>query len=142
MVGRLLTAGILISVLAGCASTNDTYISQSVKSSANNSYQPNKSYINVVTNLFRWEMYKLPKEDQLRQEQAVFFALDNSEEGEVIEWYGENDSSGKVSVVMSYPQGGGYCRVLFSQINYKQKVRDFKETACRNGSTNWTFLRR
>ena len=144
VVGRLLIVSILISVLAGCAGTSrDTYISNSVNSSANNSYQPNKSYVNVVTNFFKWEMYKLPYEDQVKQEQAVFYALDNSEEGEVIEWYSnENNSSGKVSIVMSYPQGSGYCRVLFSQINYKDKLRDFKETACRNGSTTWSFLRR
>lgn len=141
MVGRLLTVCILISLLGGCASRDQTYVSHSVKSSANNSYLPNKSYVSVVSNFFKWEMNKLPYEDQVKQEQAVFFALDNSNEGEVIEWYSDH-SSGKVSVMMSYPQGSGYCRVIFSQINYKNKSRDFKETACRNGSSDWKFLRR
>lgn len=141
MVGKLLTVCILTNLLVACASTQETYISHSVNSSANDSYQSNKSSINVVANLFQWKMNKLPYTDQVKQEQAVFFALDNSNEGEVIEWFGDN-SSGKVSVVMSYPMGSGYCRVIFSQINYKNKSRDFKETACRNGSVDWKFIRR
>ena len=43
---------------------------------------------------------------------------------------------------MTYPQGSGYCRVLMSQIVYKGKKRDFKETACINSVDNtWRFVR-
>lgn len=144
VVGRLLILSLCISLLGACASQKETYISSSVGSSANNSYSPNTSYINLVSNFFSWKMHKLPKEDQLKQEQAVFFALDNSNEGDVVEWYGNKDlnSHGKVMIAMTYPQGGGYCRVVLSQINYKDKTRDFKETACRNGPDNrWRFIR-
>lgn len=144
VVGRLLILSLCISFLGACASQKSTYISNSVGSSANNSYSPNKSYVNIVSNFFSWKMHKLPHEDQIKQEQAIFFALDNSEEGEVIEWFGNNDnhSHGKVMVAMTYPQGSGYCRVVLSQINYKDKTRDFKETACRNGPDNrWRFIR-
>jgi len=143
VVGKLLTVSILISLLGGCASNQETYISHSVNSSANNSYQPTRSSVDIVSNFLQWRMSKLPHEDQVKQEQAVFFALDNSDEGEVVEWYSDiNNSSGKVSIMMSYPQGSGYCRVIFSQINYNNKSRDFKETACRNGSVDWRFIRR
>ena len=142
VVGRLLILSLCISLLGACASNKETYISSSVGSSANNSYSPNKSYINMVSNFFSWKMHKLPTEDQLKQEQAVFFALNNSTEGEVVEWFGASDNShGKVMIAMTYPQGGGYCRVVMSQINYKDKSRDFKETACRNGDTRWQFVR-
>lgn len=142
VVGRLLILSLCISLLGACASNKETYISSSVGSSANNSYSPNKSYINMVSNFFSWKMHKLPAEDQLKQEQAVFFALNNSTEGEVVEWFGASDNShGKVMIAMTYPQGGGYCRVVMSQINYKDKSRDFKETACRNGDTRWQFVR-
>jgi len=145
VVGRLLILSLLCSSLIGCAGSNkQTYVSHSVGSSANNSYQANTSYVTTVTNFFKWQMHKLPKEDQLKQEQAVFFALNNSDEGEVIQWYGNQDegSHGKVSIAMTYPQGSGYCRVVFSQINYKGKTRDFKETACRNGpDQRWRFIR-
>jgi len=143
VVGRLLILSLCISLLGACASNKETYISSSVGSSANNSYYPNKSYINMVSNFISWKMHKLPTEDQLKQEQAVFFALNNSTEGDVVEWFGnENNSHGKVAIAMTYPQGGGYCRVILSQINYKDKTRDFKETACRNGPDNrWRFIR-
>jgi surface antigen len=143
VVGRLLILSLCISLLGGCASHKETYVSNSVGSSANNSYSPNKSYINIVTNFMSWKMHKLPAEDQVKQEQAVFFALNNSEEGDVVEWFGKkNNSHGKVMIAMTYPQGSGYCRVVFSQINYKSKTRDFKETACRNGpKKGWTFVR-
>jgi surface antigen len=113
-----------------------------VGSSANTSYSPNTSYISVVSNFAKWKSYKLPAEDQLLQEQAVFFALNNLQEGDTTEWVGQKDAShAKVRVVMTYPMGGGFCRVLLSQINYKQKVRSFKETACKNGSSKWKFIR-
>ena len=141
--GRLLILSLCISLLGACASNKETYVSNSVGSSANNSYSPNKSYINMVTNFVSWKMHKLPHEDQIKQEQAVFFALNNSTEGDVVEWFGKaNNSHGKVMIAMTYPQGGGYCRVILSQINYKSKTRDFKETACRNGPDNrWRFIR-
>lgn len=144
MVGRLLILSLCISLLGACASQQTTYVnSNSVGSSANNSYSPNKSYINVVTNFMQWKMHKLPYEDQIKQEQAVFFALNNTDEGQVIEWFSDdNNSSGKVAIQMTYPQGSGYCRVVFSQINYKSKTRNFKETACKNSAVEgWTFIR-
>jgi len=96
----------------------------------------------MVSNFFSWKMHKFPAEDQLKQEQAVFFALNNSTEGDVVEWFGNsNNSHSEVMIAMTYPQGGGYCRVVMSQINYKDKSRDFKETACRNGDTRWQFVR-
>lgn len=140
MVGKLLTLGILISALTGCGTTQ-TYTSYSVKSSASTGYTTPNSSVTTIANLFQWKMYKLPHQDQVKQEQAVFFALDTLDEGEVTEWFG-NNSSGKVSVMMSYPMGSGYCRVLFTQINYKGKTRNFKETACKNGSPNWQFVRK
>ena len=141
VVGRLLILSLCISLTA-CGTPTRTYISDSVGSSANTSYSPNTSYIIIVSNFAKWKSYKLPAEDQLLQEQAVFFALDNLQEGDTTEWVGkENASHGKVRVVMTYPMGGGFCRVLLSQINYKQKVRSFKETACKNGSSKWKFVR-
>ena len=93
VVGRLLILSLCISLLGACASNKETYISSSVGSSANNSYSPNKSYINMVSNFFSWKMHKLPAEDQLKQEQAVFFALNNSTEGDVVEWVDNHDGS-------------------------------------------------
>ena len=67
------------------------------------------------------------EEDKKKQQQAIFYALDNLPEGEIIRWHNEdNNSWGRVKIVSSYPQGSGYCRIIFSQISKKGKIRDFK----------------
>lgn len=134
---------ISVSILSGCANTQETYLnSSSVGSSANTTYLETSTSVATVVNLFRWSSAKLPKEDQLKQEQAVFYALDNLEEGQVTKWYNaKNGSQGAVKVVMTYPSGSGFCRVLLSQITYKNKTRDFKETACINHLRTWKFIR-
>ena len=76
------------------------------------------------------------------EQQAVFFALDNLSEGEIIRWHNDDsDSWGRIKVVSSYPQGSGYCRVIFTQISKKGKIRDFKETACKDVAYDgWLFI--
>tara|TARA_X000000950_G_scaffold287524_1_gene400138 strand:+ start:2138 stop:2578 length:441 start_codon:yes stop_codon:yes gene_type:complete len=132
-----------VSLLTACANTQETYItSHSVNASVNSNYQSTSTSFATVVNLLKWGMYKLPKEDQVKQEQAVFFALDNLEEGEVTNWYNaKNGSQGAVKISMTYPAGSGHCRVILSQISYKNKVRDFKETACINHLRTWKFIR-
>ena len=134
---------ISVSLLTSCANTQETYItSGSVTSSTNSKYLETSTSVATVVNLFRWGLHKLPKEDQLKQEQAVFYALDNLEEGQVTRWYNaKNGSQGAVKVSMTYPAGSGFCRVILSQITYKNKTRDFKETACINHFMTWKFIR-
>ena len=63
---------ISVSILSGCANTQETYInSSSVGSSANTTYLETSTSVATVVNLFRWSSAKLPKEDRLKQEQAV-----------------------------------------------------------------------
>ena len=55
---------------------------------------------------------------------------------------GKNDTFGLVKIVSSYPHGSGYCRVIFTQISKKGKVRDFSETACKDVAyRGWQFIR-
>ena len=63
---------ISVSILSGCANTQETYInSSSVSSSANTTYLETSTSVATVVNLFRWSSAKLPKEDQLKQEQGA-----------------------------------------------------------------------
>ena len=73
----------------------------------------------------------------------MFFALENVDNGASTSWYNnETGTNGTVMVVSTYPMGSGYCRVVLSRLNYKGKMRDFKETACRESCHNgWRFLR-
>jgi surface antigen len=99
--------------------------------------------VEVWYNFMRNNMGKLTNEDREKQDQAVYFALDNLEEGKVVAWHNmKSDTHGFVKVVASYPHGGGYCRVVFTQIKKKDKIRDFKETACRDVAyQGWQFIR-
>jgi surface antigen len=142
--GILLLA--LISILGACSSTSNvqTYnTTDTTTSSVQSTYQPANGYVGIVVNLTKWHWYRLPAEDRMKQEQAVYFALDNVENGDGTSWYNNNTgSNGEVIVVSTYPMGSGYCRVMLSKLNYKGKLRHFKETACREtGHEGWRFLR-
>jgi surface antigen len=83
-------------------------------------------------------------EDKQQQQEAVFYALNNADNGEVVEWFNvKNNTQGKVKPVQTYPQGSGYCRTLFSAISVKNKSRTFTETACiEGGHEGWRFIRK
>ena len=142
--GILLLA--LISLLGACSSTTgvQTYnTTDTTTSSVQSTYQPSNGYVGIVVNLTKWHWYRLPAEDRLKQEQAVYFALDNVENGDGTSWYNnDTGTNGEVLIVSTYPMGSGYCRVMLSKLNYKGKLRHFKETACREtGQDGWRFLR-
>ena len=138
---------LLISFLTACSSTGEKLTSYtnstSTTSSVQSTYQPNDSYVSVIVNFTKWHWYRLPDEDRQAQEQAMYFALDNIENGETTSWYNnDTGTNGTVLVLSTYPQGSGYCRIVVSRLNYKGKMRDFKETACREtGHQGWRFLR-
>ena len=74
--GILLLA--LISLLGACSSTTgvQTYnTSDTASSSVQSSYQPSNGYVGVIVNLTKWHWYRLPANDRLKQEQAMYFAL-------------------------------------------------------------------
>jgi surface antigen len=143
--GILLLA--LISLLGACSSTGsrvETYnTSNSTNSSVQSTYQPSNGYVGVLVNLTKWHWYRLPAEDRMKQEQAVYFALDNNENGQQTGWYNnQTGTNGEVHIASTYPMGSGYCRTLVSKLNYKGKTRYFKETACReSGHEGWRFIR-
>ena len=138
---------LLISLTVGCSSTGDTVKSYSTShstiSSVQSAYQPANSYVGIIANFTQWQWYRLPDGDRKSQEQAMFFALDNVDNGHSSSWYNnETGTNGTVMVVSTYPMGSGYCRVVLSRLNYKGKMRDFKETACKeSGHEKWRFLR-
>ena len=142
VVGKLFT--ILISLLLiSCGSTTDNkYNSKSAYLSTEDNYYSGAHPVTLASNFFKYKFFSLSTEDKKRQQQAVFYALDNLHEGEIIRWHNDDKNTfGKIKVVSSYPQGSGYCRVIFSQISKKGKIRDFKETACKDTSYDgWLFI--
>ena len=130
-------------VLGGCAGTEYKGGSTSATSSVVTHYKPVNSMLQAGINLATFNYYRLPKHLQRKQEQAVYHALNHLENGETTYWHDDNSNDrGAVHVTMTYPQGGGYCRVLMTQVSYRGKIRDYTEKACINNVENtWRFIR-
>ena len=94
---------LLISLTVGCSSTGDVKsysTSHSTISSVQSAYQPANSYVGIIANFTQWQWYRLPDIDRKAQEQAMFFALDNVDNGESSSWYNnETGTNGTVMVV-------------------------------------------
>tara|TARA_B000000557_G_scaffold234647_1_gene209927 strand:+ start:197 stop:694 length:498 start_codon:yes stop_codon:yes gene_type:complete len=138
---------IILTISVGLTSCGTTgyqfHTSESTYASAEQYYHPANSTATVLINSIKWSTHKMNDYDREQQQNAVFFALNNLQNGETTRWYnGNTGARGAVRVSMTYPQGSGYCRVIMSQIVYKGKHRDFKETACINSVDNtWRFIR-
>lgn len=133
-----------IGLLSACSAQNTlTHTSESSYASTQSNYRPVDTSVGALINYMSWNINRMETYDQQQQEQAVFFALNNLQNGEVTRWYnGNTGAKGAVKVSMTYPQGSGYCRVIMSQIFYNSKERNFKEVACINAVDNsWRFIR-
>lgn len=142
----ILCSLLIIISLTGCmgSGANRTYdTSTSTISSVQSTYQPANSYVSIIANFAKWQWHRLPEEDRRQQEQALFFALDNVENGQSSNWYNNNTgTNGKIMVMSTFPMGSGYCRTVISRLQHKGKMRDFKETACKEtGHTGWRFVK-
>ena len=140
--GKLFLLITSLALLTACGTTSQ-YTSYSTVSSVNNQYVPPESTVSVVRNMFVWQTYMMSKEDKRRQEQAVFFLLDHGKPGDTTNWYNaETNSQGIVTIWQTHPMGSGYCKIIISQITYKNKTRDYQERACINSvEKKWTFIR-
>lgn len=141
--GKLLILATISINLIGCAS-HSPYVSSSAMFSADPRTIPAQNAYALIYGLSKYNYYGLSREDKNQQQEAVFYALDNADNGEVVEWYNvKNNTYGKVKPVQSYPQGSGYCRTLFTLISVKNKHRTFTETACvEGGHEGWRFIRK
>ena len=73
--------------------------------------------VNIVNGLYIANRYGLDQQQKQKQTAAFYTAL-NSDYGKVISWY-ERDAMGHVKSVHGYPQGRGFCRVVYSQVTVK-----------------------
>ena len=96
----------------------------------------------AIGNAYVARVYGLDDAQKAQQNAAVYAALD-SEYGRVVSWY-DRDAMGHVKAVHGYPQGRGYCKVIYSAVTVRGKVRQFEETACQNhyDSRGWKFVRK
>lgn len=98
--------------------------------------------LGAISNAYISSTYGLDDAQKHQQSSAVYAALE-SEYGKVVSWY-DRDAMGHVKAVHGYPQGRGYCRVIYSAVTVRGRTREFTETACQNyyDSRGWKFVRK
>lgn len=85
----------------------------------------------------------LKREEKSMHQSAVYFALNNAHNGEIVSWYSKKRlAGGKVRVIHSYPISGGYCRTYQAFIQVKGKSRNRTNNACKYiNDTPWLFYK-
>ena len=96
---------------------------------------------NLVFNAYRNVFSRLNKEDSRKHQQAVFFALNRLDNGEITKWYSEDGyHMGQVQVMVTAMVNGEMCRRIYSVILLKSDQRTFEEWVCFKTSSNtWNF---
>lgn len=138
---RLLISTAIIVSLSACSVTpyQSSTISTPVVTAPNGG---GSMIVSAVQHVYIANRYSLDKDQKLKQTQAVYTAL-ASDYGKVIHWY-EQDAMGAVKAVHGYPQGVGFCRVIFSAITVRGTTRQFDETACKKHyeDDHWYFIKK
>lgn len=114
---------------------------QSWSQPLNTDWQRNDSIVGLVYNATKWYSTKLAKNDQLYHGQAVIHALNNAENGQVVEWFNDYDGSyGKVMISMTWPASGDICRRMYHYVRRDNAEKSWGETACMSSNTGrWVF---
>jgi surface antigen len=138
--GKFLTLTVLLGSLGACAS-HSPYTSNSVNYAPVHSNVPGHQLGIILYNLGKYSSLRLSPEQKQKQTTAVYSALEG-EYGDVYNWY-EHTAMGSVKAVHGYPQGSGYCKVIYSTVTNKGSSRNFTETACKEaGHDGWRFIRK
>jgi len=107
-----------------------------------NNWSRGDTLIGFTYNISKYLTTRLKKEDQALHSQAVYHALNNLENGEVVEWFNDRtDAQGKAKIVYTFPASGNICRRVHSWVRYGADSKSFEDTACRNTAVNtWNFI--
>ena len=107
------------------------------------SVQSNSDPVRFLVDMFRSRASYLQDEDKQLYIQAVMTALNQTENGEIVDWWStRNPANGHVRIVFTYPTGDGFCRVYQSEVIYKGNSQMYQERACvQQGVKGWRFYR-
>jgi len=120
----------------------NTANAQSWHSPAFESWADPRTGAGLVYNLAKWFSASLSKEDLIKHRSAVHHALNNLDNGEVVEWRNEwVNTEGKVQIAYTWPNRGVICRRVYSWVRVKDNSRAYEDTACLdNNQKTWTFV--
>ena len=146
MFARNTTARILLLTLTLSASIANagTLIPLSATAGVRTDYNEPSNAIAIISNIYKQASGSLSSADQKQHIKTVIFAASNLETGATAEWTNpDNGTAGRVRIVMTKPVQGGYCRMLFTQVEKDNTIRDYTEWACKTiDSKFWTFSER
>lgn len=137
-VGKFLTLMVLLGSLGACAS-NSPYQSNSVKNTVVGPYGASNSLVYMGWQAWKDHSFMLDDDQKRKQTGAVYSALEG-EYGTLYKWY-LGDAMGGAKAVHGYPQGSGFCKVVYSVIVKRGEEKTFSETACKEeGHEGWRFI--
>lgn len=134
---NLMALGKLCLILA-CSNAN----AQSWGQPLYNNWVRGESASALIYNITVHFSSKLNKEDREIHARAVYHALDNLDNGEVVEWFNDkNGSRGVVKIAYSWSASGLVYRRIYSWVQYGQYQRTFEDTAYQPAHTRtWNFI--
>lgn len=132
---------IVLSALTLCANASDVNTPPSANGGVRSDYAETSNVFALLGNLYKYSSGSLTGEDKKKHTQTVIFAAANLDTGSVTEWYNpDTNTGGRIYIVMTKPVQGGFCRLLFTQVEKDGNIRDYSEYACKTmDSRFWTF---
>jgi surface antigen len=99
--------------------------------------------IRAITEYFRGRASFLDDDDKQLYVRSVMLALEQTQNGEIVEWWSKrNPANGRTRIISTYPTGSGYCRVYQTEVILNGNAQYFQERACiQGGLTGWQFYR-
>jgi len=140
VLGKLLTILVLTANTALADTTNEPI---SALGGVRSDYDQTGSPLGIIFNFAKYAKYSLNKQDRQKHIETMIFALENLDNGEVVEWHNvQDDTHGRIKMIYGYDISGGYCRKMFTEVRIKDRYRDYEEQGCRTVSSNyWNFSR-
>ena len=87
--------------------------------------------------------FRLKKDEKQMHKSAVFFMLENAQNGEIVSWHSDKrDAVGRVRVIHSFGTGAGLCRTYQAYIKLNGKEKHMTNNACKKiWSPTWVFYK-
>ena len=112
------------------------------------SFQPaqaqNRSYDSVISlyNIFNKMFDRASDLDKEKMQGAVYTALNNLENGEILKWYNDvSGNHGAVEIVVTTTMNGEICRRFYASFYTDKKNRHFEAWGCYNESNRaWNIF--
>ena len=124
--------------LAGCMG-HSVNQSASVKNSVVGPYGGASSSVDIMWNMYKDFHFKLDDSQKQKQTSTVYAALEG-EYGIVYKWF-EGNAFGAAKAVHGYPQGSGFCKVIYTTVKVNDRQRTYEDTACKEaGHDGWRFI--